>query len=160
MKLKQIYTHGFTLIELLVVMAVIGVLAAGLVIIVNPGGQIGRARDAERKSDLSQIQKSLEMYYDDYNRYPDDVTALTENGGNYIQQIPFDPSTDQPYVYIVTTGNQTYRLYTHLESKADSQFCNPNDPDEDCPNAPQGSCGTVEVEAACNYGVTSPNASP
>lgn len=158
MKLLQ---KGFTLIELLVVMGVIGTLAAGIVIVINPGGQIGKARDAERKNDLGQIQRALEIYYDDYNRYPDDLSALSSaSGGNYIQQLPQDPSTDLPYIYVVTAGNQTYRLYTHLENDTDAQLCNRNDASEDCPNAPAGSCGESEQQVSCNYGVTSPNASP
>jgi prepilin-type N-terminal cleavage/methylation domain-containing protein len=160
MQIKNKLERAFTLIELLVVMGVIGTLAAGIVIIINPGGQIGKARDAERKSDMSQIQKALEMYYDDYNRYPDDIAELSSSSGNYIQQLPLDPSTDLSYVYVVTSGNQTYRLYAHLESDSDLQICNPNDATEDCPNAPEGSCGESEDVASCNYGVTSPNASP
>jgi prepilin-type N-terminal cleavage/methylation domain-containing protein len=157
---KYMYTRGFTLIELLVVMGVIGTLAAGLVIVINPGGQIGRARDAERKSDLSQIQRALELYYDDYNRYPDELSVLSSSTSSYIQQLPIDPSTDLPYVYVVTSGNQTYRLYAHLESKSDAGLCNPNDPTDDCPNAPEGNCGDPGVVRACNYGTASPNAAP
>jgi general secretion pathway protein G len=56
---------GFTLIELLVVIAIIGMLSALLV--PNFMGARERARDAQRKSDLKQIQKALEMYRQDQN---------------------------------------------------------------------------------------------
>lgn len=51
---------AFTLIELLIVMAVLGVLAA-IVIVTFPAGTL-RARDAQRKSDLSQYRTELEKY--------------------------------------------------------------------------------------------------
>ena len=62
---------GFTLIELLVVIAVIGVLAAGLIVIINPAGQLARARDAGRKSDLKQIANALNNSLVFNGSYPD-----------------------------------------------------------------------------------------
>ncbi len=165
MKLRQLYlpqfmtsSKGFTLIELLVVIGVIGVLAAGLVVIINPAGQLGRARDAERKSDLAQIQKALEVYYDDYSKYPDALTDLVSASAKYMEEVPQDPSEKTDYVYFVETNKQLYRLYTHLESSKDLQLCNPDDETENCYNAPQDVCG--DGGSACNYGVSSPNTSP
>lgn len=51
---------GFTLVELLIVIAIIGLLASGLMMILNPVAQIQKANDARRKSDLGQVQKALE----------------------------------------------------------------------------------------------------
>ena len=60
---------GFTLIELLVVIAILGLLATvGLSSFRT--SQL-KGRDSKRKSNLSQIQKALEMYYNDYGQYPD-----------------------------------------------------------------------------------------
>ena len=61
---------GFTLIELLVVIAVLGVLAAGLIVIINPLGQMAKARDAGRKSALKQIANALESYFVFNGKYP------------------------------------------------------------------------------------------
>ena len=54
---------GFTLIELLVVIVIIGILV-GITLFVYRGAQ-GRARDAQRQTDIANIQKALELYYDD-----------------------------------------------------------------------------------------------
>lgn len=51
---------GFTLVELLIVITVIGILSAFLVN--NSRTDIGRARDAQRESDLVQYQNALEVY--------------------------------------------------------------------------------------------------
>jgi len=70
---------GFTLMELLIVIAILGLLAT-----IGLGSfrtSQMKGRDAQRKSDLSQIQKALEMYYNDYSGYPAAITGgspLTE----------------------------------------------------------------------------------
>ncbi|MGB9706948.1 MAG: type IV pilin protein, partial [Microgenomates group bacterium] len=59
---------GFTLIELLVAVAILGILAT--VGLGSFQSSQMKGRDARRKSDLSQIQKALEMYYNDKGAYP------------------------------------------------------------------------------------------
>lgn len=59
---------GFTLIELLIVIAIIGILA-GVVASTFVNSQ-RRGRDAQRKSDLKNIASALELFYNDYNKYP------------------------------------------------------------------------------------------
>lgn len=60
--------HGFTIVELLIVVVVIAILAAISIVAYN--GIQERARDSERVSDMAAIQKILEAYYIDHNRYP------------------------------------------------------------------------------------------
>lgn len=163
----QLYTKdGFTLVELLVVIAVIGTLAAGLVVIINPAGMLSKARDAERKSDLTQLQRALEAYYDDYNEYPQSgseyVIGDVSWGGDwspYMTRLPQDPVSDQRYVYYST--GQIYRLYAHLETANDPQGCNINTEgiNIECSNASGFMCGNDELHI-CTYGVSSPNTSP
>jgi len=68
MKFQPRAKLGFTLIELLIVVAVISIIAT-IVAIVMPA-QLKRARDAQRKTDLSNVQKALALYYNDNGFYP------------------------------------------------------------------------------------------
>lgn len=128
-------TASFTLIELLVVIAIISSLSALLV--PNFMGARERARDAQRKSDLKQIQKALEMYKQDQSppAYPTAIlcgsATCFPNSGNqwasgttiYMNKVPKDPNrTDNNgyYYYNVDNTNLTYTLCACLENTADS----------------------------------------
>jgi prepilin-type N-terminal cleavage/methylation domain-containing protein len=62
---------GFTLIELLVVISIIGLLSSVVLSSLNSARK--KARDAVRTSDIIQIRSALQMYYEDFGRYP--ITA-------------------------------------------------------------------------------------
>ena len=61
---------GFTLVELLLVIIIISVLSGVVISVVNTSALRARARDSQRKSDLSKIQTALELYYTDNRNYP------------------------------------------------------------------------------------------
>jgi prepilin-type N-terminal cleavage/methylation domain-containing protein len=61
---------GFTLVELLIVIIVISILSGVVISVVNVSGMRARARDSQRKADLSKIASALELFYTDNRSYP------------------------------------------------------------------------------------------
>lgn len=64
-------TRGFTLIELLVVISIISLLSS--VVLASLNSARARARDAQRSSDIRQIQLALELYRNTNGGYPSSV---------------------------------------------------------------------------------------
>lgn len=148
------FERGFTLIELLIVMGVVGILASVLIIAINPLTQLQKSRDSQRKSDLEQVQRALEVYYNDTGSYPAAATVTFGSAwGTYMAKVPQDPVAGRNYAYKVAAGNQSYWLYASLErSTTDPQRCSVSP----CANSSGVSCGA----GGCTYGVSSPNTTP
>jgi len=146
---------GLTLIELLVVIAILGLLAT--VGLGSFQSSQMKSRDAQRKSDLSQIQKALEMYYNDNGRYPltADLQTLLNNGGSwsaaggetiYMKTVPKGPRGES-YCYESNTNGTYYRIYARLENMKDPKIITP-------------SSSVCAAANGYNYGVSSSNATP
>jgi general secretion pathway protein G len=156
---------GFTLMELIVAMAILAILTTGG--LTTYTRSLKRGRDAQRKSDLSQIQKALELYFNDKSSYPLDngsgqigsdacqgstcvwgTSAFEDSTGTvYMKLLPQDPIESQSYFYRADTDGLWYQLYAKLENNDDPQAQSFADPPK---------CGTND----CNYGVTSSNTIP
>lgn len=135
---------GFTLIELLVVIAIIGILAS--VLLVNFIGVRQRARDAQRKTQIKQIQSAFEVYRSDKGQYPclpggctendaDTIDKLTATLGSYLSDEVKDPlySSTCPNYLVSSTGSQ-YTIYAKLENSNDADAT----ADKKAPNANAG----------------------
>lgn len=85
-------THGFTLIELLIVIAIMGILAAAVLIAINPTKRTNQAKDSNVQSDVASIASGAQAYYTTpgLGTYPVDAAALVTNGD--LKSVPSDPS--------------------------------------------------------------------
>ncbi|OGK08289.1 hypothetical protein A2767_04285 [Candidatus Roizmanbacteria bacterium RIFCSPHIGHO2_01_FULL_35_10] len=152
-------TKSFTLIELLIVITIIGILATlGISSYFN---SLKAAKDARRKSDLSTIQKALEVYYQDNQGYP---LSLPNNGdpfchssgdcwmATYLQKTPFDPNGS---AYSYDSDGTYYKLYSCIENPNDSgPGVDQNGYGLDCSGNNTQPCDP------CRYAVTSTNTTP
>lgn len=137
--------QGISITELLIVVAFLAVMTVLLLVYLNPGAQLGKARDARRKSDLSKLKNVLEDYYNDKKCYPSGLEKLVVD--EYIDNLPVDPSTKQSYAYS-KEGCDKYRIYVKLDYEKDPAIAEVGCQD-DC--GPPGDC-------VYNYGVCSSNA--
>ncbi|MEI6057776.1 MAG: prepilin-type N-terminal cleavage/methylation domain-containing protein [bacterium] len=117
---------AFTLVELLVVIAIIAILSA--IITANFTSAKSKARDAQRVSDLAQINLAIAGYFDRCNIYPAsplDVTSgyptvsTCPSGitlGTFISKIPNPPVLGESYYYVVNATQDDYLLQSTLEN--------------------------------------------
>ncbi len=70
---------GFTLIELLIVIAILAILAAAVVIVINPAEMLAQARDSQRINDLNTLKSALTVYLTQTNSAID-LGACTAGG--------------------------------------------------------------------------------
>ncbi|MBI4037554.1 type II secretion system protein, partial [Candidatus Curtissbacteria bacterium] len=130
---------------LLIVIALLGILAAAVIVAINPLKRMGQARDAQRKNDIGQIATALETYYTVNSFYPqcspancwaDDInvisSALISSGD--LKQMPQDPNYDPANYYyrynfrdamddscgLPVQPGQGYIIYAWLENSNDT----------------------------------------
>jgi len=136
---------GFTLIELLVTFAILSLLAS--VALGQYRTSQMKARDAQRKSDLANVARALEMYYNDNQAYPASGGGLiqVDRGGSlvnlnwgsefstdeviYMKILPQDPHSDDgvDYCYESNASGSYYRLFAKLENNQDPNFFDEDD---------------------------------
>lgn len=136
--MKQNKINGFTLMELIVVIAII-TLVTSLILVGLKNAQV-QARHARRVADLKQIQKALQLYYQDHNdAYPVpagcvvarpekwDIQQLTPFlVPTYLEQLDNDPKvTNFNYVYYTfNCASNTYALlFTDGNDTGNSNYC-------------------------------------
>lgn len=143
--LKNKIKKGFTLIELLIVISIIGFLASTAMYAINSAR--AKSRDTQRIADIKQIQKALELYYDDKKIYPQtswvsshlaNWNTLANELKPYMERLSIDPMNqtnglnptsamaaayDDNFVYSYfggtwgSVGKQFYMIVFNLEDK-------------------------------------------
>lgn len=130
--MKKTLQKGFTLLEVLLVVAILGILAAIVIVAINPNKQLAQARNAQRQSDVNTILNAVYQYAIDNNgTVPSsirnsaeevcsdlspsncsglaDLTVLTDNG-TYLVSIPEDPTAgntpNSGYTIELTSNNR------------------------------------------------------
>jgi prepilin-type N-terminal cleavage/methylation domain-containing protein len=126
--------RGFTLIELLLVIGIIAILAAIVIVAINPTKQLGDARDAQRRSDVNTILNAVYQYSIDNqgnvpgtipDGTPGEICRVDEDAdtgdcnnaisldvlsGAYIVKVPVDPR--EP----ATSTGTNYFIYKEVGS--------------------------------------------
>lgn len=143
----KLVNKGFTLIELLLVMGILGMLAATLIVAINPGRQLAKARDTERETDLIAIISAVLQYSSEHSgdlpdtdgdpdasNFPTSLTCIGTDPGcfdlagagevgytivpEYIAGLPEDPKTGD-------AGDTGYLIYVdgsgHLHASASGE---------------------------------------
>lgn len=118
---------GFTLIELLIVVAILGILAAVLLMTINPLEQMARARDGGKITRAKELHDAAERWWIVAESEPTcaglvgnelktnfDCTGLTLNGSNGSYTVNFTPESE---VYKTKCGGDGIcTVPTELES--------------------------------------------
>lgn len=81
---KTNQNHGFTLVELLIVIAIISILAAVVVLIINPLELMRRGRDAQRIKDLDNIAQVINVSLQEASLASNSIVSiLCKDTGSY-----------------------------------------------------------------------------
>ena len=93
---RPFFSHGFTLIELLVTMAIVALLLS----LATPRyfSGIDSAKETVLKENLHQMRDSIDKYFADKGRYPDQIQELVTY--KYLRSIPVDPVTESKNTWI------------------------------------------------------------
>lgn len=87
------FKYGFTLIELLLVIGIIAILAAIVIVAINPTKQLGDARDSQRRSDVNTLLNATYQF-------------AIDNGGQFPDSL-FSAQNNTPYLICTTQTCQT-----------------------------------------------------
>lgn len=136
MKIYNLFklNKAFTLVELIVVITILAILWT--IAFISFQWYSKTSRDSVRISDMNNIEKAMELFYLDVNKYPEPshfngITYSwsivlwyqwlfwdqTKNNLRYLDKLPVDPLSQKEYTYSVTNNKQEYELAWIRESE-------------------------------------------
>lgn len=131
--------RGFTLIEILVVIGIIAVLAAVVLVAINPSRQFKLARDSQRVSNVNALLNSISQNIAEHHGVfvcgqttfvlpttPTVVKSATSTGGidlapcvvpTYLSVLPYDPSALGAHYAALNDYDTGYVVYQDAEGR-------------------------------------------
>lgn len=94
--------RGFTLLELLVVMAIIATLLT--IAVPRYFRTLDRSREVVLRQDLATFRETIDKYYADKGKYPQNLADLVE--GHYLRAIPVDPIAKAADRWVITRADE------------------------------------------------------
>ena len=174
-------SRGFTLVELLVVIAIVAILAAVVLLVINPAEIQSRGRDSSRLADLANLNNAIstavtesdgntEAVLCDGGTYPcgglSHVDGRGNDGSGWVKvdlsqgslRLPtlyVDPTNDAAYHFAYCADNDTYELNAVLESDKERGRMNEDGGDQNALDE----TGRYEVGSALNL-ITATSVAP
>lgn len=136
MYIKSTKKKGFTLIEILVVIGIIAVLAAVVLVAINPARQFKLARDSQRVSNVNALLNSISQNIAEHKgvfvcgtsalALPATSTVVASTGGidlapcvvpAYLSVLPYDPSAPGAHYMSATDYDTHYTIFQDGEGR-------------------------------------------
>ncbi len=131
---KRLNQKGFTLIEILVVIGIIAILAAVIIIAINPARQFAQARNSQRTSNVNSLINAVGQYMADnkgnlscfatagLDAADKEVSSTALNirsciVPNYMSEIPVDPKDGTAYNSATGAYNTKYTMSQDATTK-------------------------------------------